>query len=136
MKRCERVLIGGARRDHRHRDGFVVLIVVLIGADAHVITRLKIADVGFIAGSVEVFCRTRGRDRGDRLIVFLDGNGLVANVAQDPDQRGRVGLTILCRTALLRTPLSRIPPAGKSNAGTADHDLAKTGNGGQQENNC
>jgi hypothetical protein len=136
VKRCERVLVRRACRDHRHRDGFIVLIVVLIGADAHVIARLKFADVGFTAGSIEVFRRARGRDSGDRLVVFLDGNGLVADVAQYPDERARVRLTILCRTALLRIPLARISPAGKSNAGTADHDLAKTGNGGQQENDC
>jgi len=110
------------------------LLVVLVGADAHAITRLKIADLRFAAGSAGVFRRTSYRDGRDHLVVVFDDHVFVFDFAQHPDESCRVRLTAL-RGILLRTPpAARISAAtGKSDARSSNDDLPKTGGAGQQE---
>jgi hypothetical protein len=132
----------------------VDVVIVLFRTNAHVIARLKIADLRGTAGSAGVFSRIRDRDGGDRLVVGLNDDILLPDVPQYPGERGRVGLAALAlalrRTALLTlTRISTriaaparisatwisatwIPATWISDAG---NDLAKTGNAGQQENN-
>jgi hypothetical protein len=112
----------------------VDLLVVLIGADAHAIARLKIPDLRFAAGSAAVFRRARYRDGRDHFVVVLNDHVLVFDFAQHADESCRVRLAAL-RGILLRTPpaagISAATTTGKSDAG--NDDLAKTRSAGQQE---
>jgi len=113
----------------------VNVLAVLVGADAHAIARLKIADLRFAAGSTGVFRRTRDRDGRDHFVVVFDDHVLVFDFAQHPDESCRVRLAAL-RGILLLTPPAGISAAtGKSDAaaGKSDADLAETGSAGQQE---
>jgi hypothetical protein len=115
----------------------------LVRADVDVVARLKIADIGFSARSIEVLRGTRDRDGGDRLVVVFDDDSLVTDVAQYPDERHPVGLTpLLLRSArtVLRIPLATaagisatgIPTAGISTATVSDDDLTKPRNARQK----
>jgi hypothetical protein len=108
----------------------VNVLAVLVGADAHAIARLKIADLRFAAGSTGVFRRTRDRDGRDHFVVVFDDHVLVFDFAQHPDESCRVRLAAL-RGILLLTPPAGVSAAGKSNAG--NDDLAETASAGQQE---
>jgi hypothetical protein len=116
----------------------VDVLVVLVGADADAITRLKIADLHFAAGSARIFRRTSDRNRRDHLVVVLDDHVLIFDFAQHPDESGCTRLAALLRRILrLTPPAAGISAAatGKSYAATgkSDSDLAETGSAGQQE---
>jgi hypothetical protein len=108
----------------------VDILAVLVGADAHAIARLKIADLRFAAGSAGVFRRAGDRDGRDHFVVVLDDHVLVFDLAQHPDERRRVRLAAALRGILLLTPAARISAASTA---TGKDDLAKTGSAGQQE---
>lgn len=123
---------------HRYRNGFVVVVIVLVCADINVIARLELPDVRLVPRNIEVFRRTRDGDCGNRLVVVFDDDSLFADVAQCSDERLPVGLAPLLRAArtALRIALAtaRISSAGiTANAGYADHDLAETGKAGQKD---
>jgi hypothetical protein len=112
----------------------VDVLAVLVGADAHAIAWLKIADLRFAAGSARVFRRTGDRDGRDHLVVVFDDHVLVFDFAQHPNERGRIRLAALLRGILLLTPPAGVSAAGKPNAANAGNDdLAETGSAGQQE---
>jgi hypothetical protein len=128
------VFVRRAFAHHGNRCSFIGVVIVLVGADVYAIARLKIADVRLAARNSEVFSRISDRDGRKQLVVVFDHNSLVPDVSQCPDQRRRVGLTPLLRSALLRIPLAWISTAriSPAHAGYADHDLAKTGKAGQK----
>ena len=105
------------------------------------VARLKIANVGFTARSIEVLRGTRDRDGGDRPVVVFDDDRLFPDVPQYPDERHPVGLTPLLRSArtVLRIPLATagisatgIPTAGISTATVSNDDLTKPWNARQK----
>lgn len=129
----------------RHLYGMVNALIVLVCADAHVIARLKIADFGGTARSIDIFGRARDRNGGDCLVVGLDNEIFVLDFPQHPGECSRaVGLLAGPRSLLAsRLLASRIPLAGVSAAGgisatristtTGKNDLAPSGKAGQQE---
>jgi hypothetical protein len=137
------VFIRGAFLDHRYRYGFVDFLVVLIDAYAHVVARLKIANVCLAARGVEVFSRTSDGDGLHSLVVFLQHDSLIAYVSQYPGESRYVRLTSLrrsSRTALritlarVSTAAARISATGVSTTAAGNDDLAESGNAGHQEN--
>jgi hypothetical protein len=106
--------------------------VVFIRGHAHVIARLKIANLYGLAGSADVFGRPPSGNRGNVLVVGLNNDIFVINLPQHPVERGRRRLRARPRLLLARriTP-SRVSLAGVSAAGVSDtgNDLANTRNG-------
>src|SRR5271156_2831357 len=104
----------------------MVDVVDLVCVDAHVIARLKIADLCRTARSAYVFRRLRGRDSGDGLVLGLNDDVVLSNTPQHPSERHPGLVSSAIRRLMSRSTL-RIRSAGISTtwiSATWSDDLA------------
>ena len=121
---------------HRNRFRFVIVVFVLLHADADVIAWLKIADRRLAACGRQVFGRSRNLHRGDGFVVLLDHDVLVADVAEDSYQQVVFVLAILLVGTIRASGGSSARPAtGKANTRSAKDNLTETGKAGEQQSN-